>query len=427
MTETIALDESDHSRLAGAEGPALQLAMRLVLRAAEIMGAKSLVPVGFAHLDACFYTGQAHVDFAQYLLEHGARFSLPTWTNVGMVSLEDSDLRPESEAPEIVGGARRLMQIYARLGAKPVWTCAPYQLPGRPRRGDHIVAGESNAVTFYNSVLGARTNKYGDYLDVACAMIGKAPLAGLHLDDARAGQLHFDVSAIAGDFIRQDIFYHLLGHHVGARSGQRIPVISGLPPNATEDNLKAVSAAVAASGGVELWHAVGRTPEAPDIETAFRGRPPAAKYQIEGDDLIAAHRELSSATDGPLAMVALGTPHFSFTEFAELAALLSGRRVKPGLKFYVSTSRFIRDLAAARGWIEHLERAGATIVVDTCTYYSPAVRGAKGRVMTNAAKWAYYAPGMLGVEVAFGSMKECVESAVLGEVWRDPALWKSLS
>ncbi len=122
-------------------------------------------------------------------------------------------------------------------------------------------------------------------------------------------------------------------------------------------------------------------------------------------------------------MVALGTPHFSLSEFARLAPLVAGRRVKPGLAFYVSTSRYVRDGAAEKGWIAELERFGATVIADTCTYYSPAVRHCRGRIMTNAAKWAYYAPGMLGVEVSFGSLAECVESAVRGEVWRDPKLW----
>ena len=424
MTGQILLDAHEDSLLAGAEGPAMQLAMRTLLRAADIMGAKNLVPIGFAHLDACFYTGQSHVDFAQYLLTHGARFRVPAWTNVGMISLADAGLRPENEAPEMVKGARRLMEIYVALGAKPVWTCAPYQLPGRPKLGEHIVVGESNAVTFYNSVVGARTNKYGDYLDVACALIGKAPLAGLHVDTARAGEIHFDIGAIDDEFRRCDLFYHLLGHHVGRISGQRIPVITGIPADASEDQLKAVSAAVAAAGGVELWHAVGRTPEAPDFDRAFQGRTPEASFQVSAADLLRAQKELSSASDGTLAMVALGTPHFSYTEFAEVVALLDERTINPRLNFYISTSRFIRDLAHARGWIDMLERAGVKIVVDTCTYYSPAVRGASGRVMTNAAKWAYYAPGMLGVEVVFGSTRECIESAVRGEVWRDPDLWR---
>ena len=124
-------------------------------------------------------------------------------------------------------------------------------------------------------------------------------------------------------------------------------------------------------------------------------------------------------------MVALGTPHFSFTEFARLMPLLDGRKIHPDVAFYVSTSRHIAALAAEKGWIEALEKAGVTVLVDTCTYFTPAVRGCKGRVMTNSAKWAYYAPGMLPVKVAFGSLQDCVESAVRGEVSRDPKTWSA--
>ena len=122
-----------------------------------------------------------------------------------------------------------------------MWTCAPYQLPGGPKFGDHIVVGESNAVTYYNSALGARTNKYGDYLDVACALIGKAPYAGLHLDEARRGDILIRTGAIPDDWKKENIFYHLLGHHVGRVAGRAIPVIDGLPAQETMDSLKALS------------------------------------------------------------------------------------------------------------------------------------------------------------------------------------------
>lgn len=424
MTGTdIALDDRDRAHLDGANGPALQLAMRLVLAAADILGARSLIPVTFAHIDACFYSGEAHVDFAQYLLDHGARLAIPAWTNNGVVSLADPDIRPEASDPQMVKGARKLMQLYERLGCKPVWTCAPYQLPGGPGFGDHIVAGESNAVSYYNSVIGARTNKYGDYLDVACALIGKAPYAGLHLDDERRGDILIRTDAIPDEWKSENIFYHLLGHHAGQVSGRLIPVISGLPPQKTMDSLKALSAAAAASGGVEMWHAAGITPEASTLDHAFQGRKPGAILDLTPALLAKARRELTSAPDGPLDMVALGTPHFSLTEFERLMPFISGRKLKPGLAFYISTSRYVRDQAEQRGWITDLERFGATVIADTCTYYSPAVRHCRGRIMTNAAKWAYYAPGMLGVEVCFGSLAECVESAVRGEVWRDPQLW----
>jgi predicted aconitase len=419
---TLQLDGTARALLDGAHGKAMQLAMQLVVKAAAIMGAGRLRPISFAHIDACFYTGRAHVDFVRFLLDNGARLAVPAWTNNGVVSLADPSLHPYTDDHEMVAGAGELMRLYAQLGCTPTWTCAPYQHADGPVLGDHIAVGESNAVAYYNSVVGARTNKYGDYLDVACALTGLVPDAGLHRDEGRKATLHFDCTGLPEDWRAEDIFAHLLGHHVGRISGRRCPVISGLPLGTGKDALKAISSAVAASGGVELWHGAGVTPEAPDLESIYTGH---ETHDVTMDDLIRAQAELSTTRDGPLDAVALGTPHFSLSEFAELVRLLDDRQVKSGLAFLVSTSRVVRSLAAERGWIEILGKAGIEVPVDVCTYYSPKVRGLKGRVMTNAAKWAYYAPGMLGVEVAFGSLRECVESAVRGEVWRDPSLWMS--
>jgi predicted aconitase len=425
MNVDLKLNEDCSAMLSGDRGPALQFAMQLVERAAIAMGAANLVPVTFAHIDACFYAGRAHVDFARFMLESGAKFNIPAWTNNGLVSLADENIRdPKTETAR---GAKELMQLYAKLGCRTVWTCAPYQLPNGPGLGDHIVVGESNAVSFYNAVVGARTNKYGDYLDVACGLTGYAPMCGLHTDEGRRARLLFDTSAVPDGLKRQDIYYHLLGTAIGLQAGRQIPAIDALDPDTGEDALKAVAAAAAAAGGVEHWHGIGRTPEAPDLETAFGGHEPAQTIKVTLDTLAAARRSLTSASDGPVEMVALGTPHFSFTEFASLVPMLEGRKVHSGTKLYISTSRHVRDLAAQKGWIDGLEKAGAEIIVDTCTYFSPAVRGCDGRVMTNAAKWAWYAPGMLGVEVCFGSLEECAETAVKGEVWRDSNLWRELS
>ncbi|MEM9472138.1 MAG: aconitase X [Pseudomonadota bacterium] len=425
MTESLQLNQDCAAMLRGDQGPALQFAMQLVERAAGVMGARELVPVGFAHIDACFYSGRAHVDFARFMLEAGARFEIPAWTNNGLVSLANERIRDPKT--EMARGAKELMQLYAELGCRTVWTCAPYQLPGGPGFGDHIVVGESNAVSFYNAAVGARTNKYGDYLDVACGLTGYAPLCGLHTDEGRRAQVLFDTSAVPDGLKRQDIYFHLLGTVMGQHAGKQVPAIDALDPEVGDDALKAISAAAAAAGGVEHWHGIGRTPEAPDRDTAFAGLDPTRTIAVTLDTLAAARHSLTSASDGTIEMVALGTPHFSFTEFAELVPLLQGRRINPATKLYISTSRHVRDLAAQNGWADALEKAGAEIIVDTCTYFSPAVRGCTGRVMTNAAKWAWYAPGMLGVEVCFGSLRECAESAVKGEVWRDQALWRGLA
>ena len=412
------LSPSDRDILFGHSGPALQFAMELVVQAGRILKAPHLIPVTYAHIDACFYNGQAHIDFAQFMLDHGATFPIPAWTNNGVVSATHPHLYDGNPDTEMVEGARKLMRLYAALGCKPTWTCAPYQIPGGPTFGAHIVVGESNAVTYYNSVTGARTNKYGDYLDVACALIGKAPYAGLHTNAGRQAELRFDVSELPETWRSENVFHHLLGHHVGRVAGRRVPVITGLLLTTNTDDLKALSTAVASSGGVELWHGVGITPEAPHIESVFQQ---GSTYTLTRDDLVMAQAQLSTSRDGLLDMVALGTPHFSPTEFRAVVEALDGR--KCSIPFTITTSRFVWDYVISKGWDEILHKAGVTIVGDICSYYAPGINGMKGRVMTNSAKWAYYAPGMLPVEVCFGSLRECVESAIRGEVWRDPVLW----
>ena len=409
------LDSLDRERLDGRHGKAAQFAMETVLAAARIDGAGELIDIGFAHIDACFYSGRAHLDFVNYLLEEGATLAVPSWTNNGLVALDDLSLR-DPRASREMDEARQLMQAYVRLGCKPVWTCAPYQLPGRPGRGEHIVASESNAVSFYNSVIGARSNKYGDFLDVCAAITGRVPFSKLHRDEARAATLLVDVGALPQSIVANDLFYHLLGHFVGRSCGDNVPAIAGLPRDCSEDDLKALAAAASSSGSVPLFHAIGITPEAASLEAAFHDRPPVHGIEVGLADLQRARDELGRNSDSPLAGIALGTPHFSITEFERLVMLLGDRALCPRLTCYLTTSRHVFAEADRRGWIDPLRRAGFRIVTDTCTYFSPAVNGLRGKIMTNSAKWAYYAPGMLPVEAVIGSLAECVESAVAGEV-----------
>ncbi|MGR3718208.1 MAG: aconitase X [Thermohalobaculum sp.] len=416
------LTEADRALLDGAAGEALQFAMQVVVRAARIMAAPRLIDAGFAHIDACHYSGRAHLDFARFFTERGARFQIPTWTNTLTVSLKRPEVR-EGADPLVLAEARELAELYVELGCRPVWTCAPYQLPGGPALGDHIIVGESNAVAYYNSVVGARTNKYGDFLDVCAGLTGRVPYAGLHLDEGRRARIRFDLAGLPEPLRHTELFCHVLGHLMGRIAGSRVPVIIGLPPETPGDSLKAIAAAGASSGGIAMFHAVGITPEAPTLEAATGGHDPEETVTVTPEMLVAARDSLSSAGDGPVSMVALGTPHFSLTEFERAAALVEGRKVSPDVALYISTSRFVAGLAAQKGWSEALERAGATILVDTCTYFAPAVRAASGRVMTNSAKWAYYAPGLLPVEVAFGSLEDCIETAVRGQVTRRGAAW----
>ena len=412
------LSSSDQDLLDGKRGKAMQFAMETIVCAADIEGAESLIDISFAHIDSCFYSGRAHLDFVFYMLEHGASLAVPAWTNNGLIALNDFSLRDPLASTEM-DEARQLMEAYVRLGCKPVWTCAPYQLPGRPKLGDQIVGSESNAVSFYNSVIGARTNKYGDFFDVCAALTGRVPFTGLHRSEIRRAKVVFDVGGIPLAIRESDIFYHLLGHFIGRQTDNKIPVITGLPETTSEDDLKAISAAGSSSGSVPLFHAAGITPEARTLADACQNETVNSVISVSIKDLQSARMELSQNSGGRLKGVALGTPHFSYTEFERLVALLNGRAIDPNLNFYLTTSRHVYQLAQQKGWTDSLAQSGVKIITDTCTYFSPAVNGLTGLVMTNAAKWAYYAPGMLSVQVVLGSLSECVESAVAGEVLLD--------
>src|SRR5262245_21810192 len=200
------------------------------------------------------------------------------------------------------------------MGTIPLWTCAPYQTEHAPKFGEQIAWGESNAIAFANSVLGARTERYPDYLDIAAAIAGRVPAIGLHLDENRRGQLVLDLKAIPGSIAGRDDFYPVLGTLAGKLAGERVPVLANLDAHPTEDQLKALGAAAASSGSVALFHVVGVTPEAPTLDAALHGRPPDETIEVSLADLKAARRELETATGEELDLVVLGSPHFSFEE-----------------------------------------------------------------------------------------------------------------
>ena len=418
LRSVVDLSEADERMLSGADGRASQVAMRMVSTVAEVMGAQTLVDVTMAHVGSCFYTGQVGVDFAEFLLAEGGSVAVPTLTNVSLVDVTHPELRAESASPTEVAGAKRLMDIYTQLGCEPVWTCAPYQELRRPGLGDQIVGSESNAVGFYNSVIGARTNKYGDFLDICAAITGRAPLAGLHTDEGRRGSVLFRLVDVSPQLVADSSFFHLLGIIVGRASGSDVPVIDGLPASTTEDQLKAIAAAAASSGAVGLFHAAGVTPEAPTVDAAFHGEVPGRVVDVTPESLKTAYEELSRVRSEPLGAVCLGTPHFSVAEFEEVVGLLAGRAVHQDVNLLVSTGRQVLHEIGLRGWDDELRRLGVQVVVDTCTYYSPIAAGLRGQLMTNSAKWAYYAPGMLGLPVAFAATRDCVEAAVSGEILR---------
>lgn len=395
--------------------------MRIVVATAETMGASRLIDIARAHIDGCLYHGPVGLDFAERLMAAGARVSVPTTLNTGSLDLLHPGL--VHDTPERTAAAQRLMDAYVQMGCRPTWTCAPYQLPDRPAFGEHVAWAESSAIVFANSVLGARTDRYGDFIDICAAITGRVPDAGLHRDDERAAEVVFTLSGVSDRLLDEDVLYPVLGDLLGREAGSAVAAIVGLPPDTGEDRLKALGAAAASSGAVALFHVVGVTPEAPTLQAALRGRTPAREVAVTPARLREEGDRLSTTSRADLSAVSLGTPHFSLAEFESLVPLLDANPPHRGIEFLISTRRDVLPELERLGWLGVLERAGVRLVTDTCTYITPIIRGTAGPVMTNSAKWAWYAPANIGVEVVFGSLEECVRSAALGRVWRDDGLW----
>jgi predicted aconitase len=419
----LTLSDRDRAMLNGDHGPAPQLAMSILVRMADVYGARELMDISQAHIDSTIYLGDATLEFAERLASLGARVAVPTSLNVSGV--DECGWKDWAVSPEWAAKAARQMLAYEKMGAVPTWTCAPYQTQMRPVFGQQIAWGESNAIAFANSVIGARTERYPDLLDVCCAITGRVPAVGLHLSENRAGQMLLRLAGVPLALQQDDQFFAVLGHLVGKLAGDLVPVIDGVMATPTEDQLKAFSAAVASSGRVALFHLVSVTPEAPTLEAAFQGRTPQQTVDVTSDDLRAARSELTTADGRELDMVILGSPHFSLAEFRQLAPLVEGKRADPRVKFLITSSRLMKEMAAEAGVLAPIIEFGAQITLDTCILASPMLPPEIRTLMTNSAKYAYYAPSLLNTRVTFGSLADCVRSAIEGRVVRDESLWRN--
>ena len=415
--EPLTLSAADRAALHGEHGEGTAFAMRTLVAFAAAVGAPTLIDISRAHIDGCLYHGQVSLDFVDRLVTGAAQVRVPTTLNVGAIDLIHPELIRLSAADQAPG--IRLMRAHEALGCVPSFTCAPYQTQFRPVFGEQIAWGESNAIVFANSVIGARTNRYGDFIDLCCAVTGRAPAWGLHLDQQRAGQVLFRLRGFRSSLEPSDALFVAVGLLVGTLALERIPVIEGLPQPRSEDQLKALGAAAASSGAVALFHAVGITPEAPTLSAAFHGREPAAVTEISPADISRTLEHLSTVRDGtPITAVCLGTPHFSRDEWERLLAVLDGHTGTPRVPIYVNTGRATQTELEREGRLRPARQRGVVVVTDTCTYLTPILEQLDGTVMTNSGKWAHYAPGNLGVGVAFGELEDCVASAFAGRVLR---------
>jgi predicted aconitase len=395
------------------------MAMRIVVDMARLMGAERLEPITSAHIDGCVYFGDAGVLFAEKLRDLGGKVAVPSSLNVGALDILHPELiRADDHAKNM---SRRLMQAYVDLGCVQSWTCAPYQAGYRPGLGEQIAWAESNAIVFANSVLGARTNRYGDFFDICAALTARVPYVGLHRDEERVADILIDLGALPPALLDDDSFYPVLGAWLGETVGSTIAAIKGVPLDVSEDRLKALGAAAASTGAVALFHVIGVTPEAKTMEDAFAGASPETVFTPTAADMRAARDRLSTTGSDDIDCIALGSPHFSFDECRAFASLADGKTFKTPV--YICTRHGVMQLLEAAGLRDKLEAAGVIFIVGTCVVVTPILPRESGVLMTNSGKFAHYSPSTVNHDVVFGSLSDCVASAVAGRVERDQRLW----
>lgn len=384
--------------LSGEQGEVVERLFRLLVRLGEIYGADRMIPVGSVQVAGVSYKsiGDPGLEFLEDYASKGAKVRAPTTLNPPGMDLEDwKELGFPADFAE---KQMRIIEAFRWMGVMMTATCTPYLTGNLPRFGEHIAWSESSAVSFANSVIGARTNREGGPSALAAALCGVTPNYGLHLDEKRKPTVIVKVQAGLGT----NSDFGALGYHVGKIVKGKVPYFKGI--NAADvDQLKALGAAMAASGAVALYHVEGLTPE-------------AGMMNPEGLEAIeVGERELKEAYDklntgGEPDIVILGCPHASLKEIAALAGKLGGKRLRKPL--WICTSRFTKEAASRMSFVEAIEKAGGKVVADTCAVVSPIERMGYKTTGVNSGKAANYLPGFCKQNVVFKNIDELLKAVV---------------
>ncbi len=397
------LTDEEKSMLAGERGPLVKKCMEVQVALGEIFGAEKMIQIQNVHSPGVSYrvAGDAGLEYVCEASEQGC-FCVPTTLNtIGI----DSENWEALGFPEDFSKAQlRLNEAYQKLGAIANYTCTPYLTGNLPLAGEHVAWGESSAIIFANSVLGARTNREGGPSALAAAVTGRVPEYGYHLDENRKAT-HL-VKVIKQPETDRD--FAVMGYYVGSVVGNKVPVFTGMKKRPTLENFKALGAALASSGGIALYHMEGYTPEAPTAETILN-----QEYEVVNFD----EKEYQTVVDKfsmdiPADMVVIGCPHCSILELRKIAELLDGKKIKNDM--WVCVSKQVKALGDRMGYSQTITDAGATFILDTCPVLCPTSEKGYKAVATNSGKMAHYVRGLWNVKSALMQIEDCV-AAALGE------------
>lgn len=423
------LTDGEKAMLDGAEGPARQKAMDLLVRYAEALGAERFVNTD----NVAGVPGSSNLYLHNYYKVRGDA------SYEAIFSLFDLDADEVMPVPKVQPNSCHLqggmdpvlwreqgmseeafahqMQDEAEVEAHGIGvlkTCTPYLVGNTPKFGDHCAWMESSAVVYCNSVIGARTNTEGRESTSAAMLTGKIPDWGFHQDAFRRGAHLVEVEVPV-----ESLFdWGMLGYFIGGEVQESIPVVTGKVSNPGVIRHKHFGAAAASSGGVELYHMVGITPEAPTVEAAFGGRPPVETFRYGPAERRRTYEALNcNGTNADVDYVMLGCPHAALEQLEEAARLLDGKKISPNCNLWIFTSRIMKAQADARGFTKAIQDAGALVMTDTCSAIGQTMPKGTKVVALDSAKQAHYLPAIMGIEAWFGTTQDCIDAAVTGR-WR---------
>lgn len=416
------LTDAEKAMLEGRHGPAKARAMDLLVRYGEALGAERLVETknvagtvsSATPLMRDYAARGFDAVYSEFNLDSREVVETPPMEAATCQLISGIDMKNWQEqgvARDLVKTQQRSEDFFTALGIRMMTTCTPYQAGNVPAPGEHCAWMESSAVVYCNAVLGARTNTEGRESTGAASLTGRIPYWGYHCPETRRATDLVRVQVPVGDMME----WGLLGYHVGEVVQDEVPALEGIRGGPALEWLKHFGAAASSSGGIEMYHVAGVTPEAPTLDAAFGDNRPRRIFDYGDGERRTAYENLnSSARESAVDFVMLGCPHVSAEQLLQIAALLDGTRVHDNCALWVHTPRDVRDSAQARDAAATIRRAGAMVMSDTCPAISRAMPEGTKVVATDSAKQAHYLPAITGVQTWFGSLADCVEAAMTG-------------
>ncbi|MDB2537900.1 aconitase family protein [Amylibacter sp.] len=406
--DEIHLSNSDKKMLAGDNGEATKIAMEVLCLMAAAQNADKLIDVSRGHIDGCILAHDANLHFAEKMLDMGASVIIPTTINA--ISVDRENWKSQGVAPDLGGKASRLADAYVKMGAYPTFTCAPYLLDEKPSKGEVIGWSESNAVIYANSVIGARTQKHPDYLDLFIAMTGRTPNTGVYLEENRKPVCEIQV-VLPSNF--DDAIWPMIGWLAGHKSPNGIPVLNGLEDILiSNDDLKALCAAFGTTSAAPMIHIKGHTPES-ELQSAKD-----AKYTtIMPNDLLNLWQNFNNGNN-KIDLVAIGSPHASTSECLKFLELLEENNERVTVPTILTIGRETLSNLNHQGSLNKLSKLGVQVISDICwcSITEPVFPPEAKSLLTNSGKYAHYGEGLTGRNVRFGSLSDCALAAMTGYV-----------